>query len=102
MRKLEQRDTRAVFEQLEALGWLSQIDGPRPSSPPQWLVNPRVHEKFAERAKTEAERRKKVHAAIIDIAEEGMRFAESACSDRRTAAAHQSAVGHRPSRNLQT
>ena len=68
MRKLEQRDTRAVFEQLEALGWLSQIAGPRPSSPPQWLVNPRVHEKFAERAKTETERRKKVQAIILDLA----------------------------------
>ena len=60
MRKLERRDTEAVFEQLDALGWVTRTPGPRPSDPPHWIVNPAVHQKFAERAKAEAERRKKV------------------------------------------
>jgi hypothetical protein len=27
-----------------ALGWLDRIDPPRPSSPPHWQVNPKVHQ----------------------------------------------------------
>jgi hypothetical protein len=59
MRRLTKRDTAAVFEQLEALGWLMRTAGPRPTDPPHWMVNPRCHEKFAERAKQEAERRQR-------------------------------------------
>ena len=57
MRKLTRRDTEAVFEQLEALGWVTRTPGPRLTDPPHWIVNPVVHQKFAERAKEERERR---------------------------------------------
>lgn len=64
MRKLERRDTEAVFEQLSALGWVTMTPGPRRTDPPHWIVNPRVHEKFAERARQEAERRQRVREVI--------------------------------------
>jgi hypothetical protein len=64
MRKLDIRDTESVFEQLAALGWLNKVPGPRPSSPPQWLVSKEVHRKFSERAKHEAERRKREREMI--------------------------------------
>src|SRR5436190_17392573 len=67
MRKLERRDTEAVFEQLEALGWVVRTPGPRLTVPPHWDVNPRVHDKFEERAKAEAERRQRDQAMILDI-----------------------------------
>jgi Protein of unknown function (DUF3987)/Bifunctional DNA primase/polymerase, N-terminal len=67
MRKLERRDTEAVFEQLEALGWLTRMPGPRLTVPSHWDVNPRVHARFAERAKAEAERRQRERAMILDI-----------------------------------
>ncbi len=40
MRRLERRDTEAVFEQLEALGWLTRTPGPRLTVPSHWDVNP--------------------------------------------------------------
>ena len=64
MRKLTRRDTDATFEQLEALGWVSRTPGPRPSSPPRWVVNPECHRLFVGRAKEEAERRQREHDAL--------------------------------------
>jgi hypothetical protein len=57
MRNLTKADTSAVFEQLEALGWLNRTPGPRPTDPPHWKVNPKCHQKFTARAKREAEQR---------------------------------------------
>jgi hypothetical protein len=57
MRKLEKRETTAIFEQLEAMGWLDMV--PRPGYPPQWVVNRLVHQRFAERAKASKERRER-------------------------------------------
>ena len=57
MRDLKRHETEAIFEQLEALGWVSRTPGPRPSDPPHWIVNPVVHQRFAERAKASRERR---------------------------------------------
>ena len=57
MRKLTRRETEAIFEQLDALGWITRTPGPRPSDPPHWIVNPVVHQKFAERGEAETERR---------------------------------------------
>ncbi|MDE5446477.1 DUF3987 domain-containing protein [Bradyrhizobium sp. CSA207] len=71
MRQLERRDTEAVFEQLEALGWVMKTPGPRRTDPPHWTVNPVVHQKFAERAKAEAERRQREQAMILDIVSRG-------------------------------
>jgi hypothetical protein len=67
MRGLKEHEVRPLMEQLAALGWLDRIDPPRPSSPPHWKVNPAVHEKFAERALREAERRSKAREAINNL-----------------------------------
>jgi hypothetical protein len=67
MRRLSRLETEAVLDQLDALGWVDRVPGPRASSPPQWIVNPVVHTKFAKRAAAEAERRareRKIIAAM--------------------------------------
>jgi hypothetical protein len=64
MRKLTKRDTEAIFQQLEALGWLRCSPARRSSDPPHWIVNPKVHELFTERAASEAARRRKVHEVM--------------------------------------
>ena len=64
MRGLTRHETEQVFEQLEALGWLTRTPGPRPSDAPHWLVNEHCHQLFAERAKMEAERRLELRAVI--------------------------------------
>jgi len=67
MRGLSRPETEAILDQLDALGWVDRVPGPRPSSPPQWAVNPIVHTKFAKRAADEAERRareRKIIAAM--------------------------------------
>ena len=64
MRGLARHETEQIFEQLEALGWLSRTPGPRPSDAPHWLVNEHCHQLFAERAKMEAERRLELRAVI--------------------------------------
>jgi hypothetical protein len=67
MRKLERREIEAVFEQLDALGWIDRTPGPRPSDPPHWIVNPVVHSKFAERAAAEKTRREQDRATIAGL-----------------------------------
>jgi hypothetical protein len=57
MRDLERRETDAIFEQLEALGWVDIVPSPRRGYPPHWVVNPAVHQKFAGRATEAKERR---------------------------------------------
>lgn len=64
MRGLEDKDIRPLFEQLEALGWLGRAPNDRPSMQPIWHVNPMVHTLYADRAKTEAARRKEAKAAL--------------------------------------
>ena len=44
------REAEAVFEQLDALGWIDRVQGPYKGAPPHWTVNPAVHTKFADRA----------------------------------------------------
>ena len=66
MRRLAEHEIRPIFEQMDALGWVTQEPGPRPTSPPRWRVNPAVHRKFAERAETEAKRRKQAREAITE------------------------------------
>ena len=67
MRSLKPRETGELFEQLDALGWVTRIPGPRPSDPPHWIVNPIVHQKFAERAEAEKERRSREHKIIVEL-----------------------------------
>lgn len=66
MRKLGTDQALAVFEQLEAFGWLDRVQSSHRGAPPHWLVNPAVHEKFAERAKAETERRAQVRQMIAE------------------------------------
>ncbi|WP_027577275.1 DUF3987 domain-containing protein [Bradyrhizobium sp. WSM1743] len=66
MRRLTPEEGVAVFEQLEAFGWLERAPSRLRGAPPHWLVNPAVHEKFAERAKTEAARRAEVRQTIAE------------------------------------
>lgn len=67
MRGLERQDIDGVFEQLDALGWISQSTGPRPSSPPRWVVNPAVHRLFAKRAEREAAERAKQREMLKEM-----------------------------------
>jgi hypothetical protein len=68
MRKLTRRDTDAVFEQLEALGWVTRVQGSRAM---HWRVNPAVHTQFADRAATEAARRAAARVVIARSLREG-------------------------------
>ena len=67
MRNLTRRETDAIFEQLDAFGWVTRTPGPRPSDPPHWIVNPVVHQKFAERAEAAKKRREREREAIDDL-----------------------------------
>ncbi|WP_369720336.1 DUF3987 domain-containing protein [Bradyrhizobium sp. LLZ17] len=66
MRRLSPEAGLAVFEQLEAFGWLERAASRLRGAPTRWAVNPVVHQKFAERAKTEAARRAEVRKTIAD------------------------------------
>ena len=67
MRRLGPDEALAAFEQLESFGWLDRIPSPLRGAPAHWLVNPAVHQKFAERAKTEGARRAEVRQTIIEV-----------------------------------
>jgi DNA polymerase I-like protein with 3'-5' exonuclease and polymerase domains len=67
MRGLERREIENIFDQLEALGWLFRTPGLCWSAPPQWLVNPEVHRRFAERASREAVQREQNREMIREI-----------------------------------
>ncbi|GIQ77089.1 DUF3987 domain-containing protein [Bradyrhizobium sp. RD5-C2] len=72
MRRLSPEAGLAVFEQLEAFGWLERAPSPLRGAPAHWLVNPAAHQKFAERAKTEATRRAEVRQTIADAVGRGV------------------------------
>jgi Protein of unknown function (DUF3987) len=65
MRKLTKRDTDAVFQQLEALGWVKCI--PRRNAADLWIVNKQVHDMFTERAEREAARRGEVRRVMLGL-----------------------------------
>jgi hypothetical protein len=67
MRGLERREIEAIFDQLDALGWINRVAAPRPTDPPHWTVNPAVHAKFAERGKGEKERRERDRVMIASL-----------------------------------
>jgi hypothetical protein len=67
MRGLTKSDTETIFEQLEALGWIYRKPGARPSSPPDWIVNPLCHQLFRDRAAKEAERRRRLREMISEF-----------------------------------
>jgi hypothetical protein len=66
MRGLDRDFCRKILEQLDALGWLEEIPGPR-SDAPRWRVEPRVHVIYAAKAQAERERRKQVRGTIKSI-----------------------------------
>lgn len=71
MRKLTRQDVVRLFEQLEALGWVSQQPtAARVNASPVWVVNPVVHELFAERAEAELKRRKETAARMAQARRE--------------------------------
>lgn len=71
MRGLSRHETENIFEQLDALGWLTRVPGPRAASPSHWIVNPDVHRLFAERAKREVTKRANTRDLIKEIVERG-------------------------------
>jgi len=65
MRRLTREEGGRIFEQLEAFGWLEQIN--KRSDAPSWKVNPEVHTLFAAKADEERFRRNEARAAILDM-----------------------------------
>jgi Protein of unknown function (DUF3987) len=74
---LKRHEVEAICDQLESLGWLFRIQGPRRDSA-HWEVNPEVHRKFAERAAREAVERAARRASIMEAAVERRAQAEDA------------------------
>jgi hypothetical protein len=73
MRALSKRDTDIVFEHLEAFGWVTRVSAPRPADPPHWIVNPRVHVLFSDRADTERRQREEKRAILSELLRDGGR-----------------------------
>lgn len=72
MRGLTRAETIRIFEQLEALGWVSAMPAPaRSNAAPTWMVNPAVHAAFIERRNTEAARRKRAQEAVAQAGKAG-------------------------------
>jgi hypothetical protein len=75
MRGLGRREIEAIFDQLDALGWISRTAPTRPTDPAHWIVNPVVHAKFAERAEAEKGRRERERETIANLMAGGGRRA---------------------------
>lgn len=69
MRKLTRQQVEPICHQLEAMGWIDELDARGKTL--LGKVNPRVHEKFKAKAATEKTRRENVRRAIKSIAEAG-------------------------------
>ena len=67
MKALKPCEAEEMFEQLHGLAWVTRVPGARLADRASWIVNPAVHEKFAERSKAEAERRKRDQATIVEM-----------------------------------
>ena len=55
---------RAIAEKMEAFGWLERGEPKPRSNTPRWIVNPRVHGLFSDRAQTEMQRREAAREAL--------------------------------------
>ena len=66
-RGLTKAEITAVFEQLDALGWLTPVAGPRANSPTRWEVNPMCRQLFADRAEKEQARRQNAREMLHEI-----------------------------------
>jgi len=70
MRHVTAEDFRAIAEKLEAFGWLERGE-PKPKSvTTRWIVNPRVHDLFQDRAEVEMARRQAAKDALRSAIEE--------------------------------
>jgi hypothetical protein len=67
MRKASPKEVEEALVHLDGLGWVDKTPGPRPSSPVQWIVNPAVHVRFADKAKEEETRRANVREIMIRL-----------------------------------
>lgn len=57
-------DFRSIAEKLEAFGWLERGEPKPKSNTPRWIVNPRVHDIFQDRAEAEMTRRQAARDAL--------------------------------------
>jgi hypothetical protein len=65
MRRMTREEGARIFEQLEAFGWIDQIN--KRGDAPAWKVNPEVHTLFAAKAEEEKLRRNEARNAILDM-----------------------------------
>jgi len=60
------REVAAVMDVLEGTVWVKAEDRDGPNPPTRWIVNPRVHTMFAERATRERQRREETKRKIAE------------------------------------
>ena len=66
LRHLTADEVRTLCEKLESFGWLDRGEPAPKSNTPRWIVNPRVHDQFGDRAAVEQERREAAREALHD------------------------------------
>lgn len=64
LRHLTAEQFRSMAEKMEAFGWLERGEPKPKSNTPRWIVNPRVHELFSDRAAAEMARRSAARDAL--------------------------------------
>lgn len=64
LRHLTAENFRLIAEKLESFGWLERGEPKPRSNTPRWIVNPRVHSMFEERAEHEMARREAARSAL--------------------------------------
>lgn len=64
LRHMTAEQFRTIAEKMEAFGWLERGEPKPRSNTPRWMVNPRVHGLFNDRAATEMQRRAAAKAAL--------------------------------------
>lgn len=69
MKKITRDEGAQIFEQLEAMGWLEQVN--KRSDAPSWNVNPKVHSMYASHAETERVRRKSERETLQEMLKGG-------------------------------
>lgn len=67
LKALTADQSRKLFEKLESLSWVETTAPAPKSNTPRWLVNPSVHDLFADRGRKEKERREKARAALMTV-----------------------------------
>lgn len=60
----KRRETLAAMSDLENAGWVS-VSGRDPSGPTKWTINPKIHDRFADRAEREKVHRAKAREQVL-------------------------------------